>query len=71
MRRITPRIVSNGTFEAKIDLPKAPDSIALIRGFLLELTKPGTWECIEGITISVEDAVAMAELILESFGERT
>lgn len=70
-RRITPRTVSTDTFLAKIDLPNAPDSVALIRGILLELTKSETWECIEGLTISVNDAVSMAETILESFSERT
>lgn len=66
---ITPRL-NAGLWRGQFDLPLPPDSVALVRGLLLSLTKPEVWEQLTGITISVEDAVTMAESILASFRSR-
>jgi len=69
MRFVTPRNLPN-KWRGQIDLPQSPDSVALIRGLLLQLTQLESWEQLEGVTISPEDAVLLGEEILASFRSR-
>lgn len=69
MRFITPRVLTN-KWRGQIDLPHSPDSVAIVRGLLLQLTRLDSWEQLEGVTISPEDAVLLGEEILASFRSR-
>jgi len=48
-------------------IPESPEFIAILRGAILTLTIPENWEQLEGLTITPDEAVVMAELLLQEF----
>jgi len=64
---ITPRDYTLDTREVLLLIPESPEFIAILRGAILTLTIPENWEQLEGLTITPEEAVVMAELLLQEF----
>lgn len=64
---ITPREYTLDTREVLLSIPESTEFIAILRGAILTLTKPENWEQLEGLTITPEEAVVMAELLLQEF----
>jgi len=66
---ITPLSSPSGVNSVCIDIPDQPEYRAILRGFLVDLARPESWQSVGGIT--AETAAQWAEQILASFEENT
>lgn len=56
-----------GSLVGQLNLPYYPDSIALVRGLLLQMTRASSWEEIAGETLTPEQAAEVGQAIYDSF----